>query len=63
MNTHYFHFINQTLSLKHFTAIGFQKAVVLHFFDKDYIIDLLMVFTNHFILSKIIMKINKHLIF
>ena len=35
MNTHYFHFINQTQSLKlnaHFTAISFQKAVVLHFF-------------------------------
>ena len=31
MNIHYFHFINQTLSLElkaHFTAISFQKAVV-----------------------------------
>ena len=34
MNAHYFHFINQILSLKlkaHFTAISFKKAVVLHF--------------------------------
>ncbi len=32
MNTHYFHFINQTIFLKlnaHFTAISFQKSVVL----------------------------------
>ena len=40
MNKHYFHFINQTLSLKlkaHFTAISFQKTVVLHLFYKDYL--------------------------
>ena len=40
-DTHYFDFVNQTLSLKlkaHFTAISFQKAVVLHFFIR--IIDL-----------------------
>ena len=33
INTHYFHFINQTLSLKlkaHFAAISFQKDVVLY---------------------------------
>ena len=39
MKIHYFHFINQTLSLKlkaHFTAISFKKAVVLHLFYKDY---------------------------
>ena len=38
MNTHYFHFMNKTLSLKlkaHFAAISFQKDVVLY--KKGYI--------------------------
>ena len=38
MNIHYFHFINQTLSLElkaHFTAISFQKAVVEKMIEKS----------------------------
>ena len=49
MKIHYFHFINQTLSLKlkaHFTAISFQKAAVSHFY-KDYCF-FLMVFNKLF---------------
>ncbi len=61
MNIHYFHFINQTLSLKlkaHFREISFQKAVVLHLFYIR-IIDFFNGFTNLFILTKLIIKINK----